>query len=377
MKLYNKIFGKKDSLSIKDIENYNSGSLSNEQMHDIEQRANSSNLDSDAFDAFSENPENLNELMKIKAEVSSDLFKSTSYLKYFIITGIAAVLTIFFVFYGDIFDTNENNNFIASNTLLADETVQSTENLEPKVQEEFFIDNTSTQNELEKTNEISVDEQETDDVIVKGNTQRVKSEKIEYIQQKKMETITVDTTSINKKMPYVYNSNIKHIIHYKVVDYSLYKRENKNKVTPTLGLDARYANQDVKTKTELLSDADINVAYFLYLEKALYKYDNKEYSASIRMFNEILTQYPNDLNAFFYKGMAFYKLSKYEKSITNLDKVISNEINIFDQESEFYKAMSLMHTNKAEGIKLMQKIADDALFYSQKAMIELDKQKNK
>ena len=369
MSLYNKIFGKKDSISIDDIEKYASGNLSEEQMYDIELRANSSNIDSDAFDAFTDNPENLNEIKNIKAEVSSNLFKSTSYIKYFIITGIAAVLTIFFVFYAEIFNTKDNNNFIASNTTLAEEIVEPSVNTESNVQQEFFINDVSIENDLDEQTPSNNIEKE--DIVTKDRT---KSENIEHIKQKEMQTITVEPAINNNKILFAYNANIKHIIHYKIVDYSFYNRDNKSIKKQDIGLDARFANQEDKAKEKQLSDEDLNIAYFSYLEKALNKYHKKEFSVSISMFNEILIQYPNDLNALFYKGMAFYKLKKYNKAIKNLDKVVINDINVFHQEAEYYKALSLLHTNKAEGLELLNKIADEALFYSQKAIIELSKQ---
>ena len=105
-----------------------------------------------------------------------------------------------------------------------------------------------------------------------------------------------------------------------------------------------------------------------FLDKGLFKFKKEKYSEAIVIFDEILKQYPNDINALFYNGLSFYKLKKYNKAIKYFNLVINDKINIFDQEAEWNKALCLLETNKAEGKKLLQKIADDAGFYSQKAM---------
>jgi len=363
MNLYNNIFGNKAPISAKEIEDYISGKLSDKEMHDIELRAQSSDIDFDAFEAYQQNPEALKEISAIKTNIPKSIFKATSYLKYFIITGVAASIGIFILFYPDIF-TNQRNNNIAQNAPANQNIeIKTSEKQQEQSSEELFEENTDESPILTASAE--------EEVSPKKN-EREKTE-IKRLEQKQAITIDVlDSIGGKAKLGFTYNAGIKYLARYKCVDYSLYDRNNANKKEEQVkGLDPEYANlEDKKYKKGSLND-DLNLSYFAYLEKALYKYKKAKYSEAIAMYNTILSQYKDDLNAKFYKAMALYQLGKYEKAILLYNQVIDDPVNVFDQEAEYYKALSLLHTNKAEGKKLLQRIANDALFYSQKALIKL------
>jgi tetratricopeptide (TPR) repeat protein len=386
MTLYNKIFGKKQSVSQEEIENYISANLSEKEKYEIELKAQSSDLDFDALEAFEQNPEKLIEFNNIKAQISTNFFKTTSNLRYFIITGIAATITIFFIFYADIFTTENNNKSMLATNSLTEEKENTIIQDDSGIAQELFIEDTpkeiSGEKALEefKSEDLDFSEAETGnsiDIVTKSSDKYKNGyydSSVIRLLQKEAETLSpIDDISKKDKIAFAYNSQIKYLIHYKIVDYSVFNRENKSLEDRTIGLDARYSNDgDEIQETQTLVDKDLNLSYFTYLEKAILKYDKKEYTESISMFNTILEQYPNDLNAIFYKAMSYYQLEKYEKAIKYYNKSIESELNIFNQESEYYKALSLLHTNKDEGIKLLQIISNDALFYSQKAMIKLN-----
>ena len=362
MNLYNNIFGNKTPISAKEMEDYISGNLSDKEMHDIELRAQSSDIDFDAFEAYQQNPEALKDVSTIKTNIPKSVFKATSYLKYFIITGIAASIGVFIFFYPDIF-TNQNNNIAQNAPANQNIEIKTSEKQQEQNSQELFEENIDESPILTASAE--------EEVSPKKN-EREKTE-IKPLEQKQAVTIDVlDSISGNAKLGFTYNAGIKYLARYKCVDYSLYDRDNANKKDEQVeGLDPEYANlEDKRYKKESLND-DLNLSYFSYLEKALYKYKKAKYTEAIAMYNTILSQYKDDLNAKFYKAMALYQLGKYEKAILFYNQVIENPVNVFDQEAEYYKALSLLHTNKAEGKKLLQKIVDDALFYSQKALIKL------
>ena len=163
----------------------------------------------------------------------------------------------------------------------------------------------------------------------------------------------------------------------KVANYSgtrLVKDEVKLDDARSLGTSAKYANKKV-AEAEKQADSEFmfEEEYFYndFLDKGLFKFKKEKYAEAIRVFDVILKQYPDDINAKFYKALSFYKLEKYRKAIKYFDFVINDKINIFDQEAEWSKALCLLETNRSEGKKLLQKIVDDAGFYSQKAMILL------
>ncbi len=363
MNLYNKIFGNNNSVSVKEMEDYLSGKLNDKEMHDIELRAQSNDIDFDAFEAYQQNPKALKNISVIKTKVSKSVFKTTYYLKYFIIIAIIISISVLIFFYPNIFNT-KNNNKIADNIITNQKNEIKTPNKQQKESSTELFEESAKENHTNITNAKKEQKQSKS-----NNTQT----EIIPLEQKQAVTINVlDSISSNAKLGFTYNVGIKYLAKYKCIDYSLYNRNNtKKKNRQIKGLNPEYANlEDKKHKQQALNN-NLNLSYFAYLEKALYKYKKTKYSEAIAMYNTILSQYKEDLNAKFYKAMALYQLGKYEKAILLYNQVIENSINVFDQEAEYYKALSLLHTNKTEAISLLQKIADDALFYAQKALIKL------
>ena len=70
---------------------------------------------------------------------------------------------------------------------------------------------------------------------------------------------------------------------------------------------------------------------------------------------------------------SFFELGEYSKAIENFDFIIDHPINEFNQESEWYKALTFIKLNyREEAANLLQKIIGDSLFYSQQAKSELE-----
>ncbi len=159
-----------------------------------------------------------------------------------------------------------------------------------------------------------------------------------------------------------------------VVDYSRLRTQTSfdNNITDIASVEPKYENQDSRNKesaapAEALKKEE-KIAYVNFLDNAMKKFKSPYYSAALADYEIILQQYPDDLNALFYGGLCNYHLKKYDKAITNLDQVINNSVDLFFEEAEWYKALSLINASKKDEAKaLLEKIEKTGGFYKKDA----------
>jgi len=432
MKLYNKIFGNKANLTEQDIEKYLSGNADAKEQHNIEAKALQNQLFADAIDGYAKNKGF--DINKFKNRTSKRIFKNNSVNYLVAIAAMFALVTIlFFIPFNN--KNNElaeipTTNLPVKEKIVNEETVKIKliEHNDEKLQEQ------SEEKEIEKPKKSVIKQiivvEKTEDLIA-NNSRPQKNKKTAQkpiiiskvenvdIQEQKINTggvaVAVETEQNNnieqaystpiskakkadkysgsvivnaentdkinqKEKTFENNFPILYLADnsLKVANYSG-KREPKDELeledARSMGTSARFANKKVaeaEMQTNSVYMFEEEYFYNDFLDKALFKFKKEKYSEAIRIFDVIIKQYPDDINAIFYNGLSFYKLKKYNKAINYFDLVINDNINIFDQEAEWSKALCLLETNRSEGEKLLQKIVDEAGFYSQKAMILLN-----
>ncbi len=433
MKLYNKIFGNKGKLSQQDIEKYISGNANYKEQHDIEAKSLQNKLFADAIDGYTKNNEF--DISKFKNRTSKKIFKNNNVNYLVAIAAMFTLVTIlFFIPFNKKNDklaeiptvnssvkeevlkqklvktkTFENNDetITAVKELPEDENIEKYDKLINKeiiVKEkgkELIADNSKLQmnkkTEREPTNtlkpkniEILVQdeiEEEESSTEIKQNDNNIQENLATISKAKKVDKYSgamlagiPNAEEVNQKKK-TFEDNFPVIFladnTIKVANYSG-KREYKNEVELELedarSTGTRYANNKVaeaemQTKNEYRFEGEYY--YNDFLEKALFRFKNKKYVEAIRIFDVILKQYNNDINAIFYKALSFYKLKKYKNAIKYFDIVLNDNINVFDQEAEWNKALCLLKINRSEGEILLKKIVDNAGLYSQKAIILL------
>lgn len=154
---------------------------------------------------------------------------------------------------------------------------------------------------------------------------------------------------------------------FKVIDYRYDKRLNlKNNIIPTNVNDSETYSKELFSETK-------QYTYVAFLEDALLKLENKEYENAIDDFNIILEQYPNDLNAIFYKAMCFYETNDNSKSINLFEIALDNRINVFHEDSKWYSSMILKEEKEyAAAEKVLEEIVMENGYYGVQAKQELD-----
>lgn len=160
----------------------------------------------------------------------------------------------------------------------------------------------------------------------------------------------------------------------KVFKYPDNRKNTSDRSMFDLGsLEPEFQNQQDKTNnTDNMTDRKIQ--YSDFLKFSLKKFINNNYSESINDLHIILNQFPDDINALFYSGLCYYYLNMPDKAIVFFNKTINHPIKTFDQESEWYLALSYLKNQKSsEAKKILYSIAEKDGFYALKAEAELEK----
>ena len=128
---------------------------------------------------------------------------------------------------------------------------------------------------------------------------------------------------------------------FKLVDYRVLRSKPKIE-TRQLDLTGTTANKENKNTedTDELVWRKVDVPYYDFIEKSMYILNKNEMKKSLARFEVILTTYPNDINALFYSGFAYYNLGDFDQSISYFSKVIKSEIANFDEEAIWYLGLS-------------------------------------
>lgn len=169
------------------------------------------------------------------------------------------------------------------------------------------------------------------------------------------------------------NAPVVFIHDLKITNYKLYYADKIQKSIDD-GIPAQFDNKKEKDLiTKLQEKAEIGFAG-KQIKEATFQFSKGQYAACIHAMKPLLEINPTDVNALFYTGMSFYYLKNDDQSVLYFDKVLSDDNNIFHQEAEFYKALSLMRSDKSEEAKtLFLNIEKAKGFYSQRASDMLKK----
>lgn len=163
------------------------------------------------------------------------------------------------------------------------------------------------------------------------------------------------------------NAPVIYLYDLKVSDYQkLYFKKNDPFNIKNGGLRSNYENIS-NYHPEKMKEAPTYTADMV-LKDALFAFNKQHYSKSISLFSILLELNKKDVNALFYSGLSFYNNSNFPQALSYFDKVLENENNVFDQEAEWYKALTLIkNSNPEKAVELLKKINSRKGFYSAKA----------
>lgn len=170
-------------------------------------------------------------------------------------------------------------------------------------------------------------------------------------------------------------TKVTYLLDLKVIDYTqIYERQiERTKMAYKPGTEAKYANQKDKTERAKIEEQVIDsVTYIDILHESLEGYKSGAYEGALHDFAIILRKHPEELNAKFYGGMAYFEMGNYVEALKNFDFVIEHPVSVFNPESEWYKAQTLVRLGELKKAKnLLEKIIQEKGFYAGKAKLLL------
>jgi len=170
-----------------------------------------------------------------------------------------------------------------------------------------------------------------------------------------------------------YMGRILFIHEYKIVDYTLLRREDWSGFEPATGIDAKYEDKKAKDDDRKLASQDHqSISYLTFIDQSITAFDRGSYRLSEEKFSVILGQYPDDVNALFYGGLSSYQLGNYDQAIVWFKCILQQSISTFHEEAEYYLAMSYKASKDYKSANdLFRSIQTKGGFYSTKAKEEI------
>lgn len=155
----------------------------------------------------------------------------------------------------------------------------------------------------------------------------------------------------------------------KAIDYSYYRSKPTVQIEQIIltGIPA-----DQENKEDVVSEEPqmklVQIPYMDYLEKSLNYTNRGKWKQALSRFNEIIKNYPDDVNARFYSGWCYYNLGQYNDACINFSACLQLEFSNFNDEAEWYLAESRLANGEKNAAKeLFVKIKNQKGFYSKQA----------
>jgi tetratricopeptide (TPR) repeat protein len=108
------------------------------------------------------------------------------------------------------------------------------------------------------------------------------------------------------------------------------------------------------------------------LEQGLLLFENDQYMESIDYFDQL----PTSITAIYYSGVAHMEIGEYEVAKFKFDQVISNYVNVFYDQANWYKGLCLLKQDQSEEAKMIfNAIAKSDSYYKNQAKELMNKLK--
>jgi TolA-binding protein len=157
----------------------------------------------------------------------------------------------------------------------------------------------------------------------------------------------------------------------KLIDYRAYRSKPKVK-TEQLILTGIPADLESGNSTQESEWQTIDIPYMEYIERSMELFSKGNFKKALGRFEVILKTYPDDINALFYAGLCYYNLKNTNDALSSFEKCLSSNYNNFNEEAEWYYALSLILSGESErAVKVLQRITTSPGYYAEQARKKL------
>ncbi len=357
-------------INLEQLRRYYSCEMSNSERHELEARALEDPFLKDAMDGFDDNPGSFDQFYK------NHRTQLRPRKGYNLTIAISALLSLFLIVALFTLNNKQEEKLVLTPPtppIDSAETVDLESEIEvisPRIDSMIII----PENEQIKTVDVINDQTQLKTLQPKKlNDEKINVPEIIQNDIEKLEPEKENWnwyTSKGRAIPTAY------VYGFKVVDYREIKRTKENVSYKRYELGGVAANQENETSTTELIEQEVELPYFSYLTKTMSFFNEQNFKASLNRHLIILEQYPEDLNALFYSGLAYYNLGKYDESIQFFSQIMTLDNEVFNQEAEWYRAKSLLQLDqKKEARTALEEIIMKGGFYVKDAIELKAKQK--
>lgn len=336
------------------LDRYFNGKMTTEEMHQLEKEALSDAFLKDAMDGYTETAGGLNHYAQRLQNKFAIIYK------YWLISILSAALIIMSTLYFTKTDTTPS--FIGQ---MEDQKLDIKQNISPEQEFEIIPE------EIESMKTIAISSQIQPEKVVhdftENQTYHTENSKPSthiilvnpnqlILEEEFPEIIIAEQAHKTVTYPYRYYYDMA------VVDYSRFENREKiiNKTVYTFsGLDASYESDSARNNHELIEQT-VQVSYLNYMEETIYYFSKDKYKNALKRLNTISNQYKNDLNAFFYGGLCYYNLGRFDNALDSFKKILQLKAGPFTEEANWYQAITLIKLKRESDAKIV--LADIILF---------------
>jgi tetratricopeptide (TPR) repeat protein len=151
----------------------------------------------------------------------------------------------------------------------------------------------------------------------------------------------------------------------KVLDYRYYRKKTRQEKTDLLtGTPAaqEYQGAGVNQRDNL------DISYMNFLSNTLSDFNRGEYKVALIGFDQILSTYPDDVNALFYSALCLYNLKQFNLCEQRLKVMNLAKFDNFDEEQHWYLLLCYKAQGETQDFSdLKQEIIRANGFYASKA----------
>jgi TolA-binding protein len=162
-----------------------------------------------------------------------------------------------------------------------------------------------------------------------------------------------------------------------LIDYSKI-RKNYTIRSEQLTMNGLPANFENETKNmDELDWENVQIPYNAYIEKSIKLFSKSDYKKALTRFEEILKNYPDDLNALFYGALCYFNLGQFSKAEKQFKQCIHHKYSNFKEDGVWFLAKTLIEKKEFEQAKeILQEIVSSKTYYekdAQKLLLRVSK----
>ena len=377
LNLLNRMFGRNSKLTRSDVDRHHSDKSAR---HEVEEQAANDPFDDDALEGFSEQNLSTDAMTNLDKRMVKSLAPNKRYYT------LAATLALFIIVGASLllFLDQPQKVQMASvekedkkepekdqmNEKLEDEKVQpvAPEEITDKTEEKTVA---SAPEQVQE--EVIAPETLEEDIIVSEDAMVAESEPEFQFNQRALSGVAPTPRKNMAKTAALHYQSAKemYIYDFKLIDYRAYRDAPQQEDTPLTGTAAEFQSAEVETESPVVWNEQ-KVYYVDYLETAMNYVKNEQFNRAIQGFNEILSHYPDDVNAHFYKAWCLFQQGNYENSRSHFKRAYTVKFGNFKEEATWHIGLCFeAEGNEEKAQEVFQKIANKGGFYHKQAKEKL------